>query len=52
MGWGGSDMLGTAGPIQALLGPFEYNGGYLPTLAPEQRQSRRRCGYHCRFSAG
>jgi hypothetical protein len=35
-GWGGGDMLGTAGPINALLGPFEYNGGYLPTLAPER----------------
>jgi hypothetical protein len=35
-GWGGADVLGTAGPINALLGPFEYNGGYLPTLAPER----------------
>jgi hypothetical protein len=36
MGWGGADLLGTAGPIIALLGPFEYNGGYIPTLAPER----------------
>jgi hypothetical protein len=37
MGWVASDMRGIlAHPLHAMLGPFQYNGGYLPTLAPER----------------